>query len=557
MTDVPAELIETTSRARRLARLRAYYEGHQHDGKPDFWTGQKGNGERVPVRERRPCVIYKLPRAAVNQATAFTFGEGRFPRIQVKPVDADGSAADGLTVTEDEARALEVLLAEVVEQARLRPGMRTMLRGGLSVGTGITILSLRAGRFQAEFPRAEHCWPTFRADDPTEVERLVWCYRFNKLVTNRKGELEERPHFFRRDITTDEHVVYDDAPIEEGKRVEWRRDEEKTRAHGLGFAPVKWCRNLAEEFAGDIDGCSLFEGLEGEFDALDLALSQRHRGINYWGAPQPWESGVGRDDGPATAARTALPERPRRDDGYSPASETDPARAVAVDEIWKYENDKAKVGLLETTGAAFEAATKHVNDVRGRALETMQVVLHDPATVTGKGELTGKALALLYAPLLSLVDELRDCWWPCGLRAVLEMALRMLAVLGAKARVFLPKASEVATLLQRFLVTIEGRVVWTPPPMVAIWGNYFSPANAEIEAAVRTARSAKDGGLIARRTAASYVASDFGVADVEAELAEAEEAEPNARGLASDPPGERPGTAGAEDEAPQAPDGGA
>lgn len=569
MLAIPAEKIETTPRARHLSRLRDYYAGRQYKGRPDFWTGKTSDGRVVPVRERAPCVNYKLPKAIVKQATRFTFGEGRFPRVCVEPVEPDSAPGPGLTLTEDEAGAIEELLAALIDQACLRPGMRTKLDGGLTVGTGVTMLSVRDGVFCVEYPQAEHCWPTFIKGSVGKVESLIWCYRFNKLIEER-GELVERPHFFRRDITATEFIVYDDALIESGKPIRWVRDEEQSKVHGLGFCPVVWTRNLCDSFAGSMDGESIFADHLEEFDDLNLALSQRKRGINYWGSPQPWETGVSDGEGPAANARTAGTQRKRKDDGgYSaPSGGGEPARAISVDEIWQYGSPEARVGLLETTGKSFEAATNHVTDVRGRILEAVNVVMHDPAAVTGKGELSGKALAILYAPLLGLVDELRDCWWPHGLRAVLEMALRMIAVLVPAKTIFLPRVGEVAQILQRFRVQVEGRELWHPPPLTPIWGRYFSPSEAEVKASVEAATAAVDGGFVTKKTGAAYVADDFGVRDVEAEVEEAEEhsleaaekmleaggagAKPGGEDVEEGAPGGDPGAVAGDEEAPVA-----
>lgn len=558
MIAVPAEKIETTPRARSLGRLREYYEGKQYEHLPDFWTGKRGDGSVAPVRERAPCINYKLPKAIVQQTTRFTFGEGRFPRVSVEPVKPDQAPGPGLVLTEKEAGAIEELVTALINQMRLRSGARTALRSGLITGSGITVLSVQRGRFLLKHPRAEHCWPTFLPESNGEVESITWCYRFDKLVEER-GELMQRPHFFRRDITTTETVVYQDAPIETGKSVRWVRDEEQTRAHGLGFCPVVWTRNLCEEFDGSMDGEAIYDGLFGEFDALNLALSQRHRGINYWGSPQPWETGVKDGEGPAAAARTAGTQRKRKDDGgYSaPAAGGEAARAISVDEVWQYESHEAEVGLLETTGKAFEAASKHVKDIRSRILETCNVVMHDADQLTTRGDISGKALALLLAPLLGLVDELRDCWWPYGVRAILEMALRMVAVLAPTKAIFLPRVGEVAQILQRFLVQDEDRKLWCPPPLTPIWGRYFSPSEEELKATVETAIKAKDGGLITDKTAASYVADDFGVHNVEAELEEVEEhgleaaqeqldAARKAMGAGSAPGGDGSGPAGGD-----------
>jgi hypothetical protein len=551
---IAPEMIAQTRRAQRLARLRSYYESTQYKGRPDFWTGLKANGETVPLQERAPAIIYKLPKACVNQATRFTFGEGRFPTIKIGEVKPDRAIAPGATLSKTEAASLQALVAEFVEQARLKTRCRTLMRHGLTVGTAVVVLGIRQGRFEIETPHAEHCEPTFRPDDPTSLQALVWCYQFCKLVKNEKtGVIEERPFLFRRDITEAEYVVYRDTPVISGETSRFERDEAATVRHDLGFCPARWIKNLADEHAGDIDGCSLYGEAElPEFDALNFALSQRHRGIKYWGIPQPWESGVDDGDGPAPVGRGAAPSprEPVTHDPYTspawapqPASRirTSAARPQAPDQVWSFRNKDVKLGLLETTGAAFDAATKHVLDLRSRLIETLNVVFFDPKDA-GTGEISGKALALLHAPLLALVDELRDCWWPEGLGAIVQLAMRMVATLGHRGTILLPGVAEVATILQRFLVPLGSGVVWIPPPMQPVWGAYFSPSAAETETSVQTATEAKTAGHITKRTAAAYVAADFGVQDVDAELAavdvetDEEPMPPTERGPAAEQP---------------------
>jgi hypothetical protein len=520
-TVVKPEQIGQTPRYRRLSRLRAYYDGTQYRGMPDFWTGEKGNGEVVPLRERAPCIIYPLPRAAVNQATRFCFGEGRFPAIKIDPVEGS-EAIGGLALSEDEAEVLERVAAAIIDQAKLRGGQRMALRGGLSVGTSVAILKVRGGHFELEFPHAEDCWPTFKVGSCSEVESLEWCYQFQKLVTQEDGTLVELPHYFRRTITATEYIVWEDCPVERGKEPKWVRDEEQTVAHGLGFCPVVWTKNLAEEFGGDIDGVSIYGGELDEFDALNLALSQRHRGINYWGCPQPWETGVADGTGPAAAARTAHSRTPKDNErtGYTSTGGGRPARKASVDTVWTYADEKAKVGLLETTGAAFEAATKHVLDIRSRVLEAIDVILLDPTTVAGKGDVSAKALALMYAPMLGLVDELRDCWWPDGLGAILAMAFRMLAKV--EGMVLIPMADKAKAILARFEIDVEGERTWTPPKMKPVWGAYFSPSGEETKTAVETAAMAKEKGLVTAEAALRFVADDFGIEDIDGEVEQVE-----------------------------------
>jgi len=518
------EQISQTRRYRKLKKFDDYYHSTQYKGRPDFWKGEDANGDVVPLRERAPCIIYPLPKACVNQATRFTLGEGRFPTIRIEPVEVTDEEYGNLALSKEEAELLTSYCAQIIDQACLRANMRTLMRRGMSSGTAVPIMGLRNGKFCVDMPHAHDTWPVFTAGHVGDVEKLTICYQFDKLL--REGnELKYEKYYHRRDVDMQQYIVYHDVKVEPGlqKSVRWSVDEAATITHNLGFCPAVWCRNLADPYSSDIDGVSLFDGLLSEFDSLNFALSQRHRGIVFFGVPQPWETGVRQNDGPMASGRTAKPKGGDQVDPFH--VQTAPARKAGPDQVWRYENEKALVGLMETTGKSFDAATKHVTDIRERLLEAMDIVLLDQMKVTGSGDISAKALALMYAPLLALVDELRECWWTHGLKQLLSMALRMVAVTGG-AGVMLPRSAEVATIVQRFLVD----EMWIPPKMIPIWGDYFSPLNSEILEAVNTANMALQGGLISHTTAANYVGSYFGVEDVQREMVEIEKEKPEELG---------------------------
>lgn len=536
-------------RYRELSRLDAYFRGTQYDGRPDWWSGVDGHGETVPLRERKPCVIYPLPKAAVNQAARFVCGEGRFPSIKVDPTEPEDALVPGMTLNPDEAEALTRLVSEVARQVRLKSRSLELLRRGLSSGTACAIVGLRRGRFVLDLPDPKDCFPKFKDGDPQgEVETLVWSYSYEKTVEDKNGNFVRRTFYFRADVTAEEYVAYRDAPKPEipGQALVWERDEERTKPHGLGFCPVVWIRNQPECSHESIDGVSLYAGLEDEFDALNFALSQRHRGIHYFGTPQAYETGVSPEENPGGApvrgavAERASTTRPPKDDaraqselarlqrgafGVNPKNR----RAQSPDRIWSYQGEDVRLGILETTGAAFDAATKHVADIRSRILEAINVVLLDPTTVAGKGEISAKALQILFYPLLALVDELREQWWEDCFERILSTLLRMVAVRARRGRsgdrigsLFLPGVERALPLLERFWFRHEGGEEWIPPRLTPAWGDYFSPSNEDVKSAVESADAAKQAGLIKPETASRHVAAYFGVSDPAAEAEEAE-----------------------------------
>ncbi|MGK3981325.1 hypothetical protein WMF38_57540 [Sorangium sp. So ce118] len=517
--ETPERIVETP-RYRELTRLDAYLRGKQYDGRPDWFDGTNSKGEVVPLHERAPCVVYPLPAAAVGQAVRFAVGEGRFPGITVDDVEDEEAVAPGLTISEDEAETLTNLVTQIVLNACLKSGSRVLMRTGMSARTAPAIVSVRRGKFALEMPRPQDCVARFVDGDPSaDVESMVWCYQFQKTL-DENGAMVEKTHWFRQDITAEEFITYHDAPVGHSGSAKWVVKDR--RKHGLGFCPVVWIRNMPEAHCSDVDGSAFYGEMLDEFDALNFSLSQRHRGIRYFGTPQAYETNVGEDEQPAEVGRRAKGQRGNEDPvqggpfGVTPKK----ARKAAPDQIWSYKGD-ARVDILETTGVAFDVTSKHVLDIRARILEALNVVLLDPETAM-KQDLAGVALERLFSPMLAMVDELREHWWEHGIAKIIGMMLRIIAVTGGKG-LLIPGVRKAAPMLKRFTVQTEAGPLWVPPRLTPSWGDYFSPGPDDVTKGVDAAEKASTAGLITKKTASKYVAPYFGVDDPEAEAEEAEE----------------------------------
>ena len=513
------DLIPQTARYRELDKLEQYYESRQYEGRPDWWTGLMPNGDTAPLRERRPCITYPLPKATVQQLVRFMIGTEAWPTLKVE----DDRVPD--EVREDVAKTI----SDIIAACKLKPAMRAVMARALAARTAVAVFGLRGGRLQIDTPKAKDCVPQFEDDDPCRpVTSLSWVYQYEAEVEDTKlGRLECKRFWFRRDIDAESVTEYEPAPVEvsSAKAPEWRIKSETP--HGFGFCPVLWLRNMPEVSDGSIDGVSIYEDQFESFDALNFALSQRNRGIYFYGTPQPVETGVADDDGPEAEGRKAR-QRSQGPKGYSGtdpapfgAAEV-PARRMAPDYIWSYRNERATVSLIETTGKWFEVTTKHVEDIRARILESVGVVLVNAnAILSGAGrDLSGRFLELSYAPMLAHVDELRDaCWWD-HIHSMISMAMRILASVNlTEATVHIPRIAEVQQVVRMFVT--DG--TWMPPILTPLWGPSFSLTAEETKVQTEAADSAHKAGLISRETAARYVAPAFGVQDVDGELEEVDE----------------------------------
>lgn len=525
------EFLCFTARSRALSKLGDVYDGTNYEGRPDWWTGRRrgDRGHVAPLRERKPCVIYRLPHAATKQVVRFLYGDGRFPKISVKrPDDTDDS---GVNLSDDNAELLEKWFQCLVEEAHVKPVERARAASGVSLGTAVTIVGLKGGRFTFEHPKPQHCYAQFADDDPSaEVLRLVWCYPFEKEVADDDGKPKSATYMFRREYDGANVYVYEDAEVPYGCRfedVEWKPPT--VEPHGLSFCPVLWTRNEADETSG-IDGRSLFDDSEEELEALDLTLSRRHQGLIHLGVPQPYETGVADDDGPeADGVRAGAGPR-----GYGSGPDGDvapAARKIGGDTVWSYNGEAVNVGLLETTGKAFEVATLHVNDIRSRLLESWGVVLTSMSDTVSKvtvgAEMSAKFLALAHAPLIGLCQEYRHNWWAYSLEPLLQMCLHIcVEKYSAGEFLLIPNSDKVAKLgVQMQNVDVGGgQLAWHPPQLEPKWGSFFEPSSNEIKQNTEAASKAKSEGLISPKTATSHVAHAYGVEDIDEEMDEIQEA---------------------------------
>jgi hypothetical protein len=529
-----------TTRYWELDRLERYYCGTQHDSKPSWWDGS------VPARERAPLIISGLPKAAVEQAVRFTFGEGKFPRAGFSASE-EPRKIGGITVslTDDEAKALDALWSEIVEQTHLKLVLREMLRRGLSMRSACGVYRLRDGELAIDLLNAKHCEPTWTNDNKHELEKLECRYIFPREERQPDGTDKEVWYWYRRVIDSESDVVYNEVPVGDGEEPHWVRDDSRSADHGSGFTPAFWFANLPRMDVADDDGVALLDGLEDEVDAIDYSLSVRHTGAFVYGSPQAWQTGVLSHKGPREGGRTAASvETFKTDKGgtatFRVVGGGERARERSAFSVWSFEDVETELGLLEASGTSAKMVTEHITDLRARVLESIQVVLVDAATVAGQSDMSAKLLELLYAPLLALVDDLRECWGK-HLRTLQGGLLRFLLVHGEREpdAVFIPGLVEALPTLKRYLLArSSGGQRWLNPPCSLLWGDYFSPTITDIREAVITAKSARgeaaaggtgsgadkqSGPLITKKTAVEFVATYFGVEDVDAELSELEE----------------------------------
>lgn len=508
------------ARARRLDALEKLWKGKAYDGRPSFWD------DSVPLVERGPCVQSSLAETAGRRLVNLVFGNARFPTLALGP------SPYGVALTPAERAQLGALVAAVVKAARLRAAARQGLEQALMTGSLCVTAELARGVPRLPVRAAKWCTPTFAADGET-LESLDVRYRYDAPDASGRPV----PHWYRRTLDAQRDVAY--RPVEardDGREPAWTEDPARTVAHGYGFVPALWHRHQPDPSDHDpLDGTALFAGLEGEIEALDMALSQHRRAALYNGEPQTYVAGADAASAPAVAGETGRGVDPARASWFSQVYDAagrwlgsgsrggGAALKKSPAKIWKLK-EGSDAGMLESTGAGAAILREDRDALRRVILDARGIVLATPEQVGANA--SAALLEQLFEPMIAEADNFREEYGPWLVEAV-NLLLRV-AMLEARrgATVLLPGLAAALPLLARFEVAVGGTPTWVGLPLEPAWGRYFHPTAQDIGQTVDAARKANgDRPVLSLRRSLQLVAPVAGIDDLDAELAaiEAEE----------------------------------
>ena len=493
-----------------LNALESWYTGQQYTGRPSFWD------QEVPLRSRAPVIQSQFVRSSINRLANLVFGDRSFPRMRV---EATGYR---MTLSPSDVAVLQRLVAELGQCLALSKKMREVITEGLKCGSACILVSLCNGKPMMRLVPSKWCTPTFAADG--SVESLVIEYKHPSPTDPDQWMMH------RREITSTYDRVYDSVPIK-AKVAPVFGDYQEVPVE---FCPVIWVRNAAEPTAtpDQIDGHALVDGLQDEVEALDMELSQLYRNALYNGDPQMVQIGV---EGDASIAASQGPKGPTGDMKFSWFNSVLPnwaknanssggdAVKKAPGKLWKLpQGGDAK--LVESNGSGAEIIKGAVKEIRRVLTDSTGVVLFD-ADSLGGGDLAARTLNLMHAPMLDVADNLRVEYGDALLRLVDAFMHLFSGTLARTQGVLLRSYDEAEPVLARLYgVNSQQEARWLGPHVTLKWGDYFDPSSADKEAALKVAMTASGNKpLITAKTALASVATLFGIEDVEAELANANE----------------------------------
>ena len=445
-----------TPRSRYIEALESYVVGTQYDGKPDWFV----QDDKIPLFDRKPCVVYAVVNSAIASNTDLVLGDGRFPAITSAPDENDSKFDGEIGLEQAASETLDRFISSVAKQARFRGVCREVFAAAQGAGSGVAICCVRDGRLVFDTTRARWCMPTFDALGNV----LALEIRYPYIDTFKAGnEWKVRALIYRRVIDSFRDVTYLPAEAKEDCiEPDWVEDPALTIDHGFGFCPVIWYPFMRGcSMAGTFDGHAIHENLLDELRALDFALSMRHRAALFAGDPQWTEIGVEEGYNPTPGGQAKGMPATLKGGPYSQSNPVtshyvEPAPRAARKKspglIWQYPNPDTKVQLHTLPGDALEALDRHARDLRMKISESMAVVFMDPDDIKYASSVSGKALETLKSRQIDRCDQYRDDFGEGFILPAIQMLLRMAYEVGKTGGLNLTGLKTTMPILERFNV---------------------------------------------------------------------------------------------------------
>jgi hypothetical protein len=442
--------------------LERCLKGTQYNDLPyNFFQKSNFSGQALPMEERKPAVIYNLPKIIVDRSTDMLFGDEHWPTVHIEDPDA-----------KDTEKAIDIL----VRFSSFNRYWRKAARMG-SVGSVAVIFKIIERKLYHEVLNAKDCTPYFHPIIPNEVVKIRQQFQIKgqDLVPYGYSGLEPTTmYWYTRDFDERSEVEYFPIKVADATKaadLNLSRNDLRSFNHDLGFLPGVWIKNLESE--DKIDGESTFEAVINFQHQLDYQLSYIGRVFKYTGDPL-----------------LALKDPSILDpNGTGEGIVNQQGNALIL-------NEDGDAFMVEIQADAQKKAMEYTEKLRKLALEIGRGNRADPDKLAAVQ--SGKALALLHKDIIGLVGELRVSYGNDGLVPYLLKVLKAME----KYEIAYPGMAK---------LKVKSEVI-----MDLRWGAYFEPTNEDHRSLMMAITEAINNGTISEELGTKLVAPVFDISDVAA-----------------------------------------
>ncbi len=366
-------------REQKLFILHKFLDNSIYDKLAPF-NEEFSGGNYIPLNQRRPSVIFPLPKIIVNDSVAMLFGDEHFPVLKC-PKDHESTIN---------------YLDYMGRESKLNAAMVCAAKRG-SCGSVCVLVKVINRKFYFDSLHTRYLNPIFDWENPGILKRLqerrkLDGYTLRSIGYSVKNDNLPKPFIVIREWTTEDEIYYKPYLLEDEQKENFRPsvDNERSSKHGLGFLPAIWIKNVPACEA--IDGECTFEAACEIAVEISYQLSQHGRLLRYNADP------------------TLVIKEPSSLEGNQIF------KGIGTLNL----DSDGDAYLLEMKGSITDAVLAYCEKLRKYALESVRGNRSDPDML--KTAMSGKALQFLNHPLISLVSEMRLTYGD-GLLAIYKMVL--------------------------------------------------------------------------------------------------------------------------------------
>jgi hypothetical protein len=267
-------------------------------------------------------------------------------------------------------------------------------------------------------------------------------------------------------------VLYDNPEYKENSEPQFQ--VVSVADHGLGFVQAEWFRTGEDKHTPD--GPSLVEDITGFIDEMNYSLSQSSQAVGYNQDPQLTISGMD-------------------------AEQLDQL-IKSAQKAWSLGRE-GKAEFVESSLTGVETADKLRDKVKLGIQDVTRVLMLDPEKFAQHAQ-SGKAMEQLHGPLVELINEVRP-WVEAGITNItlkIAVTLLMLHEAGVETGLEIPAGYKP--------ISLNISVQWPP---------IFPMTIADLKEKVGVGVAASSANIVSRETITRWLAKDFNIEDIEAEIA--------------------------------------
>lgn len=370
---------DATLRELRLSILEMFMNGTIYDNLSAFNSEYlNGGGNYIPLKNRRPSVLYNLCKIIVNESVGMLFGEGHFPEARC---------------SEDHEKTND-FICYLNKVSKIKQVMLNAAQTG-SIGSVCIIVKVLNRKFYFDVLNTKHLFPIFDQNEPDKLSELHDKKKIDGSTLMSYGydipEKDKNKYFYvKRTWTTEREIYYKPYLVDDVNAIP-QEDASKSTDHNLGFVPAVWIQNTPK--AHHIDGECTFAAAIDISVEIDYQLSQVGRGLYYNSDP------ILAVKDPSTVSETQFIKN---------------QHAMKLDE-------KGDAFYVEITGNSVDAVLNYVKTLREYGLEAVRGNRSSPEKAHTAQ--SGRALQMMNHPLITLVDEMRLTYGEYGLVSLYKMCI--------------------------------------------------------------------------------------------------------------------------------------